>query len=1509
MGENLLESYNPLYDVHLRQYFALPHMQKHLRNLGLLDGSPVQQSNELQAGHLAMMDLMLRNRERVLQQLMDLQRKLDAAEKVELYRRIRSGITNADEAERHQQQQQHMSRSLSRPARSAIARLGERRGRRQSLSPEASELIKRVESDYRSDSAPFKNPKSIYNRLAASVYKYQYLHKLDDRTLRKYMLSLRKQLAKLERFREVSFGPHTMAKHPPQQLQQSWFFRRRSLPSLNSANANQSRTHTQQTNAGGQRSLKSGLSHKTRGGKSQSPLKFANAIDEPPLKVQRRTSNSRTRQRLPPLPKKRSFAASRTNTLPTSKTTERLPQATVTKPIRKTPPDPRRVPPPSTAQKKTPTDSRPGSKGSSTPVPVPKRPSASSGGILPAIGAAAAAAGAVHLVLDGKGKKTEEEEGEARESAAPSPSISLAASQTTTTNGGQPGGDSEWEEQRKSSAKTETPQGINGGTETRPTPELFLEQEIGKDEEKDNGTSEEKGMESTEEQQTKTPTEEEKRGEDKTEEQRTADFQRENAPSPEERDEAKQSTTEDKAFIGQTMQTHPAEDRAEDTYAESVDDPATFEEITAKTDEREDEANARSVDHNFEEVNAGSDHVGEEASPRSVDHHFEEVNVGSDHVGEEASPGSVDHHFEEVNAKTDEREDEASARSVDHHFEEVNVGSDHVGEEASPGSVDHHFEEVNAKTDEREDEANARSVDHHFEEVNVGSDHVGEEASPGSIDHHFEEVNDGSDHVGEEASPGSVDHHFEEVNDGSDHVGEEASPGSVDHHFEEVNDGSDHVGEEASPGSVDHHFEEVNDGSDHVGEEASPGSVDHHFEEVNDGSDHVGEEASPGSVDHHFEEVNDGSDHVGEEASPGSVDHHFEEVNDGSDHVGEEASPGSVDHHFEEVNDGSDHVGEEASPGSVDHHFEEVNDGSDHVGEEASPGSVDHNFEEVNAGSDHVGEEASPGSVDHRFEEVNDGSDHVGEEASPGSVDHHFEEVNDGSDHVGEEASPGSVDHNFEEVNAGSDHVGEEASPGSIDHHFEEVNAGSDEHGEGASARSVDHAGSDHVGEEASPGSVDHLFGTALSIDQQRFEDPDAGSQKFDHSWEHKSFEEDNDEQPKKLTFPDEYDQSDFLIENKSIGEQEKEIREEIGFNGQAENGEKPSFEEEKCPPEGCRLYRDDLVESEEVFRNEHDLGRKLSKTEDLSKKMEVNGNETAKDDEDSAETNIVKEDENWMEHKEEEKREEEKEDEREEEKEDEKGEEEERGEEKKEEKAEKESEAEEEEGTIDHYGEPRGNSQDEEAATNEASERPTRENGGIGELDQKIANESAHMGREGVARMEDLGRRPSHHSSAENGISPRQSDDGTRPATAEEIRQSFGEKIVANQLISQPHIQITSASEHGGSVEANLDSPKMQKGRGEVGEGERANEAQLEGRQKTEAQTETNNAEGHQQKQGNGTGKEADQAETRNGHSEAREGAFLGESEGSDEDDGSVIIRNQKRDEWTELEANSDGK
>lgn len=45
--------------------------------------------SELYARHHVMMDMMLRNRDRALMQLSDLQKKLDAAEKVEIYRKIR----------------------------------------------------------------------------------------------------------------------------------------------------------------------------------------------------------------------------------------------------------------------------------------------------------------------------------------------------------------------------------------------------------------------------------------------------------------------------------------------------------------------------------------------------------------------------------------------------------------------------------------------------------------------------------------------------------------------------------------------------------------------------------------------------------------------------------------------------------------------------------------------------------------------------------------------------------------------------------------------------------------------------------------------------------------------------------------------------------------------------------------------------------------------------------------------------------------------------------------------------------------------------------------------------------------------------------------------------------------------------------------------------------------------------------------------------------------------------
>jgi hypothetical protein len=236
MAENLLENYNPLYDVHLRQYFALPHMQKHLRRMGLLDsnGVPVSQNgnveSELYARHHAMMDMMLRNRERVLMQLADLQKKYDAAEKVEIYRRVRSGVTDAEEFRRN-----HLSRSLSRPRRSAtqpVKTSGRRR--HSSNSFEDTEVIKRIETTYEQPQTPQANIKNTYDRLSANAFKYQFLHKLDDTTLINYKDSLQKQLQKLKRFRDISFGPHNVARHQTTQPA-SWFFRRRSLPSLSNS--------------------------------------------------------------------------------------------------------------------------------------------------------------------------------------------------------------------------------------------------------------------------------------------------------------------------------------------------------------------------------------------------------------------------------------------------------------------------------------------------------------------------------------------------------------------------------------------------------------------------------------------------------------------------------------------------------------------------------------------------------------------------------------------------------------------------------------------------------------------------------------------------------------------------------------------------------------------------------------------------------------------------------------------------------------------------------------------------------------------------------------------------------------------------------------------------------------------------------------------------------------------------------------------------------------------------
>lgn len=270
MNDDLLDNYNPLYDVHLRQYFAMPHMQRHLRNIGLLDdirNGENEDNRDSNKQRHTMIDKMLRNREAELQKYADLQRKLHAAEKIEICRRIRSGTASPSDCHRAKP-----SRSLSRGRY-----IKRSRRRRSSASIDDKNLVQKIEAE--NEEPMYENPSLVYNRLSTNILKYRYLHKLDDETLALYMQQLRRQLSRLERFRQVSFGPFSVARHQ-NDPQVSWFFRRRSLPSLtdptstNTTNTTTTITSsTTQTNIYEQPSLRSIQSlnqHRSRSTKPQS---------------------------------------------------------------------------------------------------------------------------------------------------------------------------------------------------------------------------------------------------------------------------------------------------------------------------------------------------------------------------------------------------------------------------------------------------------------------------------------------------------------------------------------------------------------------------------------------------------------------------------------------------------------------------------------------------------------------------------------------------------------------------------------------------------------------------------------------------------------------------------------------------------------------------------------------------------------------------------------------------------------------------------------------------------------------------------------------------------------------------------------------------------------------------------------------------------------------------------------------------------------------------------------
>ncbi|VDM61138.1 unnamed protein product [Angiostrongylus costaricensis] len=160
----------------------------------------------------------LKFREVQLMRMAELRKKLDAAEKVETCRRIRSGQSPES------YKRVRSSRSLSRGRQHSSEKQ-----RRYSNSLDDKEIVQKIESEH---VQPVDyDPKDPYSRLSANIKRFQYLHRLDDPTLCTYKENLKKQLLRLERFRDVSFGIHSVARHPlvPHQ---SWFFRRSTLLSI-----------------------------------------------------------------------------------------------------------------------------------------------------------------------------------------------------------------------------------------------------------------------------------------------------------------------------------------------------------------------------------------------------------------------------------------------------------------------------------------------------------------------------------------------------------------------------------------------------------------------------------------------------------------------------------------------------------------------------------------------------------------------------------------------------------------------------------------------------------------------------------------------------------------------------------------------------------------------------------------------------------------------------------------------------------------------------------------------------------------------------------------------------------------------------------------------------------------------------------------------------------------------------------------------------------------------------
>lgn len=140
--------------------------------------APHQGGDEVYARHHAMMDMILKNREAQLMKMAELRRKLDAAEKVETCRRIRTG--QSPESFRRTKPSRSMSRGILNShilnRLKGRREIGSGRQRRFSNSFEDKDNVTQMEQQHAQPES--RRGRDAFQRLSANVKRFNYLHKV-----------------------------------------------------------------------------------------------------------------------------------------------------------------------------------------------------------------------------------------------------------------------------------------------------------------------------------------------------------------------------------------------------------------------------------------------------------------------------------------------------------------------------------------------------------------------------------------------------------------------------------------------------------------------------------------------------------------------------------------------------------------------------------------------------------------------------------------------------------------------------------------------------------------------------------------------------------------------------------------------------------------------------------------------------------------------------------------------------------------------------------------------------------------------------------------------------------------------------------------------------------------------------------------------------------------------------------------------------------------------------------